>query len=67
LSAASCSTSCRGFVKIRHFGLLAPANVNSKLALARHRLGPAPDPSAPLAAAPAIAALVTLAAGSRLA
>jgi hypothetical protein len=52
----------RGFVKIRHFGLLAPANVNSKLALARHRLGPAPDPSAPLAAVPAIAALVTLAA-----
>lgn len=55
-------TGTRGFVKIRHFGLLAPANVNAKLALARHRLAPAPDPRAPLAVAPAIAALVTIAA-----
>jgi Putative transposase/Transposase zinc-binding domain len=52
----------RGFVKIRHFGLLAPANVNGKLAVARRLLDPVPDPRAPLAAAPAIAALVALAA-----
>jgi len=52
----------RGFVKIRHFGLLAPGNVNGKLAVARRLLAPAPDPKAPLAAVPAIAALVTLAA-----
>jgi len=51
----------RGFVKIRHFGLLAPANVNGKLVVARRRLVPTADPRAPLAAAPAIAALVALA------
>lgn len=54
----------RGFVKIRHFGLLAPANVNGKLALARRLLAPTPDPRAPLAATPAIAALVALAANT---
>jgi len=52
----------RGFVKIRHFGLLAPANVNTKLAVARRLLTPAPNPKAPLAAVPAIAALIALAA-----
>jgi hypothetical protein len=52
----------RGFVKIRHFGLLAPANVNGKLARARRLLAPVPDPKASLAAVPAIAALVLLAA-----
>ena len=35
----------RGFVKIRHFGLLAPANVNTKLAVARRLLAPTPDPA----------------------
>jgi hypothetical protein len=30
----------RGFVKIRHFGLLAPGNINRKLASARHALDP---------------------------
>ncbi len=54
----------RGFVKIRHFGLLAPANVNGKLASARRLLAPIADPRAPLAAAPAIAALVALAANA---
>jgi hypothetical protein len=54
----------RGFVKIRHFGLLAPANVNGKLVVARRLLAPTPDPRAPLAAAPAIAALVALAANA---
>ncbi len=28
----------KGFVKLRHYGLLAPGNVNSKLAIARHLL-----------------------------
>jgi hypothetical protein len=57
----------RGFVKIRHFGLLAPANVNTKLAAARRLLEPQPladAPPAPPAAAPAITALVTLAANA---
>jgi hypothetical protein len=53
------------FVKIRHFGLLAPGNVNGKLATARRLLDPTPpDPKLSLAAAPAITALVTLAASS---
>lgn len=54
----------RGLVKIRHFGLLAPSNVNTKLAAARRLLAPAPEPTPPLAAAPAIAALVALAANA---
>jgi len=54
----------RGFVKIRHFGLLAPANVNGKLAAARRLLAPKPDPTAPLAAAPVIATLLALAANT---
>jgi hypothetical protein len=31
----------RGFVKVRHFGLLAPGNVNTKLAQARDAIAPA--------------------------
>jgi hypothetical protein len=38
-----------GFVKIRHHGLLAPGNVNTKLQVARRLLAPAPSP-APIAA-----------------
>lgn len=34
-----------GFVKIRHYGLFAPANVNSKLVLARKRLAETGTPS----------------------
>jgi len=30
------------FFKIRHYGLLAPANVNTRLARAQQRLGPLP-------------------------
>lgn len=58
-----------GFVKIRHFGLLAPGNVNTKLEAARRLLMPAPDPlPAPqpdpkttLAVIPALIALVAAA------
>jgi hypothetical protein len=35
----------RGFVKIRHFGLLAPGNVTTKLAAARRALAPAAAPA----------------------
>jgi hypothetical protein len=35
------------FVKIRHFGLLAPGNVNTKLQAARRGLEPLPDLDAP--------------------
>ena len=52
----------RGFVKIRHFGLLAPGNVDGRLAVARRLLEPQPDHGTSLAAVPAIAALVTMAA-----
>lgn len=34
----------RGFVKLRHYGLLAPGNVNSKLATARRLLEAKPQP-----------------------
>jgi Putative transposase/Transposase zinc-binding domain len=34
-----------GFVKIRHFGLLSPTNVRSKLAVTRDLLGPTPGGS----------------------
>jgi hypothetical protein len=54
----------RGFVKIRHFGLLAPSNITTKLAVARRLLTPAPDPKLPLPGAPVIAALVALAAAT---
>jgi len=48
-----------GFVKIRHFGLLAPSHVNTKLSRARQLLeGPPPPPDAPHPAVPAITALV---------
>jgi hypothetical protein len=40
-----------GFVKIRHFGLLAPAHVTRALAQARHLLTPAPAPDFPPASA----------------
>ncbi|HEX6624336.1 MAG TPA: IS91 family transposase [Pyrinomonadaceae bacterium] len=36
------------FVKIRHFGLLAPSNVNTKLQIARRLLAPSADPTAHL-------------------
>jgi hypothetical protein len=48
----------RGFVKIRHFGLLAPANVNSRLATARRLLDPDAQYSAEPAAAPAVTDIV---------
>jgi hypothetical protein len=54
-----------GFVKIRHFGLLAPANVNTKLTVAHRLLDPNPDPSAPPAAAQTITDLVAEAAEAR--
>jgi hypothetical protein len=53
--------SPRGCVKIRPFGLVTPANVKSRLAVARDLLVPAPDVRASLAAAPAIAAPVAIA------
>ena len=48
----------RGFVKLRHFGLLAPGNVNTKLVKARALLNAAApsQPTAPLQAAPAATA-----------
>jgi len=33
-----------GFVKIRHYGLLAPANVNTKLPIALRLVSPPPSP-----------------------
>jgi hypothetical protein len=64
-SAASCFTSCHAASsKSATSGLLAPANVNGKLALARRLLDTAPHPRASLVAAPAIAALVALAANT---
>lgn len=45
-----------GFVKLRHSGLLAPGNVNTKLALARRVLEAAPRSSATAGATPAIQA-----------
>lgn len=39
-----------GFVRIRHYGLLASANVNTRLEQAREQLGAAPVPIAPTAA-----------------
>jgi hypothetical protein len=36
----------RGFVKIRHGGLLAPTNVNGRLVRAKHLLSPGASPSA---------------------
>jgi hypothetical protein len=51
-----------GFVKIRHFGMLSPGNVNTKLAAARRLLQPPPDAGrGSLAAVPALTALVALA------
>lgn len=41
----------RGFVKLRHYGLLAPGNVNSKLAVARHLLSAPANTVAPSAPA----------------
>lgn len=41
-----------GFVKIRHYGLMAPGNVNTKLALARHLLSAAAEPAGTAAAPP---------------
>lgn len=35
----------RGFVKVRHYGLYAPGNVNTKLEETRTQLGSAPPPS----------------------
>lgn len=37
----------KGFVRIRHFGLLAPANVNTRLARCRALLVP-PEPKLPI-------------------
>jgi hypothetical protein len=37
----------RGFVKIRHHGLMAPSHVRTKLATARRLLGDAPPPPNP--------------------
>jgi len=51
----------RGFVKIRHFGLLAPSNVNTKLQAARRLLDPLPDLDAPLAGVSTVAALAAAA------
>jgi len=45
----------RGFVKIRHYGLLAAGNVNHKLARARELLTAKAAPTATAAAAPALA------------
>ncbi len=50
----------RGFVKIRHFGLLAAGSVRGKLAAARHLLTPAPDAAFPIAAVPTIATVAAL-------
>lgn len=49
-----------GFVKIRHFGLLAAGNVNGKLALARRLLTPEPVATIPLAAVPVLGTVVAL-------
>ena len=43
----------RGFVKLRHYGLLAPANVNTKLVTARRLLEERPAPAAAATDAPA--------------
>jgi hypothetical protein len=51
----------RGFVKIRHFGLLAPGNVRGKLAVARRLLTPAPPVGASSPAGPVVAAITPLA------
>jgi hypothetical protein len=40
-----------GFVKIRHYGLLAPAHVSGRLAQARHLLTPTSAPDSPPASA----------------
>jgi hypothetical protein len=45
----------KGFVKIRHHGLLAPGNVNSALAKARELLEPAKSPPGPTETPPAAA------------
>lgn len=47
----------KGFVKLRHYGLLAPGNVNSRLAIARHLLSAAASTPAPCVSADASAAL----------
>jgi hypothetical protein len=50
----------KGFVKIRHFGLYAPGNVNTRLAAARRLLTP-PTPATPAALTPPNSVLVAAA------
>jgi hypothetical protein len=52
----------KGFVRIRHFGLLAPANVDNRLARSRILLDTRPRPTAPVtpSATPAVPADLTV-------
>lgn len=42
----------KGFVRLRHYGLYASCNVNTKLVVARHLLMPASEPSKPSTSEP---------------